>query len=125
MSDQTCHFCGDERPLVCGCMYPCRHCGVIGHEHERDGEGDHNYHGAGTPELDRQGEIIRSGRAETVQEFYDWLHEQGYRLCKPDEDDAYLPTLAQPEQLMADFFGIDRNKIEVERRDLLKKLRQR
>lgn len=125
MSDERCHFCGDERPRVCLCMYPCRYCGVIGHEHSRDGEGSHNFHADGTPELDRQSAIIASGQAETAQAFYDWLQEKGYRLCRLDEDDQYWPAWEVPEQLLADFFGIDRNKIEVERRALLEELRTR
>lgn len=78
-----------------------------------------------TPELDRQSEIIKSGKAETVQEFFDWLiEERGYTLCVPKEDSLHgyylpAPSYGGPEQLMADFFGIDRNKIETERRALL------
>jgi hypothetical protein len=88
-----------------------------------------------TPELDRQAEIIHSGRSGTVQEFYDWLtQEKGYVLARyvsPEEryadDGIYgeqpVPVLVRPEDLMADFFGIDLNKIETERRALLDALR--
>lgn len=83
-----------------------------------------------TPELDKQSEIIRSGKAELVQEFYDWLMENGF---------FYGPEVAHertgcryqtfypggPEQVMADFFGIDRDKIETERRALLEALQER
>jgi hypothetical protein len=77
-----------------------------------------------TPELDKQREIINSGKAEVVQEFIDWLAEdRHYTLCEPKPDSLhgyYLPVLyGGPEQLMADFFGIDRDKIETERRALL------
>jgi hypothetical protein len=88
-----------------------------------------------TPELDKQLAIIHSGKAETVQEFYDWLtEEKGWVLARyvpederVDDDGIYgeqpVPVYIQPEQLMADFFGIDRNKIEAERRAILDKIR--
>ena len=89
-----------------------------------------------TPELTKQSEIINSGKAELIQEFYDWLHqEKGWVLARwvPTEerhsgDGIYgeqpVPVYIQPEQLMADFFGIDRDKIEVERRALLEAVRE-
>lgn len=77
-----------------------------------------------TPELDRQLEIVNSGKAELIQEFYDWLIDvRGYFLCQPIPNSIhgyYGPaSYGGPEQLMADFFGIDRNKIEAERREIL------
>lgn len=141
-----------------------------------------------TPELDKQSAIIKSGKAATVQDFYDWLTEQGYVLakyatettdfCKGVRRDLFDPSncdrgeaiktvsrmegergerkrviLVQegqecpncggtgdvkvtyveprleaawinPEQMMADFFGIDRDRIETERRGLLERLRE-
>lgn len=72
-----------------------------------------------TPELDRQSEIIASGKPEIVQEFIDWMFdEKGWVLAEPRSHD-YMPLFMQREQLMADFFGIDRDKIEAERRMLL------
>lgn len=87
-----------------------------------------------TPELDRQLEIIHSGQAQTVQDFIDWLSEQKYVLARyvpederTDDDGIYgeqpVAVFIQPEQLMANFFGIDLNKIDQERRALLEALR--
>jgi hypothetical protein len=88
-----------------------------------------------TPELDKQSEIIHSGKAEVVQDFYDWLHtEKKWVLARyvPEEerrgdDGIYgeqpVQVFISPEQLMADFFGIDRDKIEAERRAILDALR--
>jgi hypothetical protein len=87
-----------------------------------------------TPELDKQTEIIHSGQAGTVQDFIDWLGEQKYVLARyvpederTDDDGIYgeqpVAVFIQPEQLMADFFGIDRNKIEQERRAILDAIR--
>lgn len=75
-----------------------------------------------TPELDKQLAIIESGKAATVQDFYDWIREKGWAICEPNPDSLrnyYTQIYTQPEQLMADFFGIDRDKIEAERRALL------
>ena len=86
-------------------------------------------HKVPTPELDRQRDIIHSGKAETVQEFIEWLlDKQGLVLGKYGTDeferkDVLSPTYYSREDLMADFFGIDRNKIEAERRAILEALR--
>lgn len=82
-----------------------------------------------TPELDKQSEVIRSGKAEIVQEFLDWLwDERKYVLCHPKPDSIhgyYLPVShGGGEQLIADFFGIDRDKIESERRAILAEIRK-
>lgn len=82
-----------------------------------------------TPELDKQAKIIDSGDAAVVQDFLDWLiEERGYTLCVPKEDSLHgyylpAPSYGGPEQLMADFFGIDRDAVERERRALLDYLR--
>lgn len=80
-----------------------------------------------TPELDKQHKIIESGKSDTLQEFYDWLSTKDYVIAKwvvDDEDeDVLLPTHIRPEQLFAEFFEIDLNKIEDERRALLDEIR--
>lgn len=78
-----------------------------------------------TPELDKQRWIINSGAPAVIQEFYDWLIGQGYILARYVEDEELLTdAYIRPEQLMADYFGIDRNKIEAERRAILDELRE-
>jgi len=81
-----------------------------------------------TPELDFQHLIIESGQSELLAKFYDWLTEKGYSLCfwsDGDEydDGGYYPLSMSPEKLFAEFFGIDLNKIEAERRAILEELR--
>ena len=86
-----------------------------------------------TPELDYQHEIIESGQSELLAKFYDWLIEKDFVLAKwggYDEFGDYsegvlMPLHIRPEQLFADFFGIDLNKIEEERRAILKELGKR
>ncbi len=90
--------------------------------------------GVETPELDKQHKIIESGASDTLTEFYDWLHDQGYCIAEEieheweDEYDDYghmlHPVRIRPEQLFADFFGIDLDKIETERRAILDALRE-
>lgn len=81
-----------------------------------------------TPELDKQIEAIQSGRAQVVQDFYDWLtHETEFVFARWTKIEGYrderlVPAEIQPEQLMADFFGIDRDKIDAERRALLESI---
>jgi hypothetical protein len=93
-------------------------------------------HGVETPELDKQLEIIRSGKAEVVQQFIDWLlDDQPYVLASWGRDtegfdksdlspDHLYPQYPMRLELMADFFGIDLVKIEQERRALLEAIRE-
>ncbi len=77
-----------------------------------------------TLELDRQLEIVKSGKAGLVQEFLDWLTDQEIGLWRRrDEMGRAIEYHPNPEQLMADFFGIDRNLIEQERRAVLRWVR--
>ena len=83
-----------------------------------------------TPELDFQHLIIESGQSDLLAKFYDWLIEKDYYICYRDEGDkyddgGYYPISSSPEKLFADFFGIDLNKIEEERRAILEELRNR
>jgi hypothetical protein len=90
-----------------------------------------------TPELDRQNEIIKSGKAGTIQDFIDWLRdEKHYVLARyvPDEErfdgdrifgDQPVAVHVPPLELMADFFGIDLNKIDQERRAILEEIQRR
>ena len=88
-----------------------------------------------TPELDKQQKIIESGASSTLTDFYDFLRAKGYEIVEwqesLDEDDqgnlieevnlkkAYI----NPEELFAEFFGIDLRVIEQERRAILYELR--
>ena len=75
-------------------------------------------------ELEKQHAVIESGESDTLTNFYDWLAEQGYEITEWDDDQReYRPISLRPEQLFADFFGIDLDKIETERRAILETLR--
>lgn len=80
-----------------------------------------------TPELDKRSGIINSrvSPTQTLGEFYDWLQAQGLVLARWDkETQEYLPDFINPEQLFANFFGLDSDKMEQERRAILEALRQ-
>jgi hypothetical protein len=75
-----------------------------------------------TPELDKQQKVIKSGQAGTVQEFIDWLLENGYQICTREDynpDSNYWPIAGNWNSLMARFFDLDEDKIEQERRAVL------
>lgn len=78
-----------------------------------------------TPELDKSRAIFDSGQALLVQDFIDWLGTQNLTIAEEDPWNCrYFPHSRSSEQLMADFFGIDRDKIEQERRALLDEVRE-
>jgi len=65
-------------------------------------------------------------RSQTIGEFLDWLkgrkrtplvlcHEEGFR---------YWPSATSEEQLLAEFFEIDLNKAEEEKRAMLDAMRE-
>lgn len=85
--------------------------------------------GVQTPELDRRKTIMDSTEHphDTLTRFVDWLSERGIELAEWDESDDPLrdselrPVYAYSnrEKLLADFFDLDLDKIETERRALL------
>jgi len=66
--------------------------------------------------------------------FYDWLKHQGYVLCRAQDEpapttsvdaaeEAYTPVLMSTHDLLAQWHGIDRARVEIEQRDMLEQLR--
>lgn len=99
-----------------------------------------------TPELDRQLDIIQTGKPGVVQDFIEWLDENGYVIarrcndpihrgssrliggpmpshCGVCEGTGIVETYIDRPKMMASFFLIDLDKIEQERRILLDALR--
>jgi hypothetical protein len=65
-------------------------------------------------------------QSQVVGAFLDWL--TGVRmlvLCESTDsfDHPYVPAGGSIEKLLAEYFKIDRDKIEVEKRDMLARLR--
>jgi hypothetical protein len=78
-----------------------------------------------TPELDRQRAVITTGANTVVGGFLDHLQEAGIVLARWHEDRDLLYQISESnEHLMADFFDLDLDKIEWERRALLTYMRR-
>lgn len=72
-----------------------------------------------------------NGKSQAVMEFLDWLDERGLTIChRPGLSDEnkyqtiYVPSMTQAEALVAEFFDIDRHKLEIEKRAMLDEIRQ-
>lgn len=75
-----------------------------------------------TPELDKMKALTEKSQA--IGEFIDlFLAEKGMILCHETEV-GFLPCSVSIEKLLAEFFGIDLNKVEEERRAILEFLNQ-
>jgi len=93
-----------------------------------------------TPELDKMMKIRE--QSQTVGEFVDWLRdEKNVTLCEshqhsefcenPDEDiecelekDEYIPYSFRIQELLAEYFDIDLDKVETERRKILESIQK-
>jgi hypothetical protein len=78
-----------------------------------------------TPELDKETAAKEKG-AQKIGNFIEWLiHESPYIICKEtDHIDAdytakYVPAHKGPKALLAEYFGIDLQKCEQERKAIL------
>lgn len=52
-------------------------------------------------------------------EFYDYLCEQGYILATWGDDDYLSSSYVRPEELIAGFYGIDQQKLEAEKQQMI------
>lgn len=60
------------------------------------------------------------GANQTVGDFIEWLGEQGWEIARPHERmDMLIPIMKSRDDLLAEFFEIDRNKLEAEKRAML------
>lgn len=75
------------------------------------------------PELDK----MKAAREKSaiLSDFLDWMNENGIRLCRNNPDHywakggEYYQITESYEQLLAQYFNIDLNKVEEERRRIL------
>ena len=65
-------------------------------------------------------------KSQIIGEFLDWLRsEQEVTLCTLDEsEDQFYPVFVSIEDLLAEYFGIDLQKVEQEKVALLEALRE-
>lgn len=74
-----------------------------------------------TPECDRWGKV--RSKAVGLHEFLGFLSSEGIILCMSNEY-GYFPMMRSKDQLIYDFFKIDADKLEKERRELLRGVQQ-
>lgn len=67
-----------------------------------------------------------SQKSQACGEFLDWLYQQGYHLCSISDgyEDTYVPTPKPVRRLLAEYFEIDEEKIETEKRAMMAELRK-
>lgn len=84
-----------------------------------------------TPELDKMKKIQE--KSQEIGYFLDWLNaEKSWILCKMFEGEEdnhthkgdYLPAHFNIEKLLAEYFRIDLQKVEKERRAILEAIRE-
>jgi hypothetical protein len=73
-------------------------------------------------------EKLRSlnGTNQVIGEFIDWLEdEKDIWLCSPDGPSSFWPCHTPIQDLMAEFFDIDQDKLEEEKLAMLELLRSK
>lgn len=83
-----------------------------------------------TPELDKMHAV--HGKSQAIGEFLEWLtFEKGWTLAEwkkteyaDDFHNELWPTSYSIEKLLAEYFEIDLEKTEIERRALLEEIRK-
>ena len=78
-----------------------------------------------TPELDRMIERATAGHSQDIGEFIEWLGENGFVIATRDAYDELLPMLMSTEGWLAQYFGIDLQKVEQERAAVLAYVRSK
>ena len=82
-----------------------------------------------TPECDKM--VAIRDKSQIIGEFIDWLtSEKGYTIAELDQEaeegyQNYYPVSYSMEKLLAEFFEIDLNKVEAERRAILEAIRSK
>lgn len=69
-----------------------------------------------TPNLDRMLEV--RDKSQAIGEFLEWLQQQGYVVCEKTSG-HYFPALKSTEELLAQYFGVDLEEAEREKRAVL------
>lgn len=77
-----------------------------------------------TPEIDKM-HVVKD-RSQAIGEFIEWIRsEKGWEIASYNDGGERLwPVNTSIERLLAEFFGIDLDKVEKEKRALLNQLRR-
>jgi hypothetical protein len=81
-----------------------------------------------TPECDKM--LAVKDKSQVIGEFIEWLEsKKELSLCRYEDsefgDGVYFPYYMGTEELLAEFFGIDLDKAEKEKKEILKALRSK
>lgn len=64
-------------------------------------------------------------KSQAIGEFLEWLYEEGLLVAKySGSNDRIIPVSILVEKLLANYFNIDLNKVESEKRALLEYVRR-
>ena len=65
--------------------------------------------------------------SQAIGNFIEWLGENGMTICSEDRSpylpDEYVPIRRTTEELLADHFEIDLNRLEAEKEAMLEEIR--
>lgn len=75
------------------------------------------------PECEKMAAIRE--KSQGIGEFLDWLSERGIILASYYEEAGLSPRHTNIEQLLAEYFNIDLNKVEKEKQAMLAELREK
>ncbi|WP_323016428.1 hypothetical protein [Castellaniella sp.] len=64
-----------------------------------------------------------NGKNQIVGNFLGWLFESNRLIAQWGEDDQLLPDMRCIEEIIADYFGIDRNELEAEKYQMIEAMR--
>lgn len=80
------------------------------------------------PEAAKWSDVCNSGANMVVQDFLEWLGEQGIRLARYDRETYSEAVLFEVRErhddLVYSFFEVDPGKLETDRREMLKLARR-
>lgn len=87
-------------------------------------ECEKRFNGKITIEMDKWSEV--HDQSVTVQSFFEFLSSKHIHLCTADSDryDNFLPIMQTHDDLIYEWLGIDKNKLEQERKALLRSVQQ-
>lgn len=74
------------------------------------------------PEHEKQRKILNE--AQAIGRFIDWLHEQGMCIGEYDHNDILYRKSCSINEILAAHFGIDLNRINEEKEDMLNEFRK-
>jgi hypothetical protein len=74
------------------------------------------------PEHDRQAKVLEKTHA--IGDFLEWAGEHGYLLCRYSERFEEFTPAGSFLNVLAEYAGIDLDKIEAEKRAMLDRLRE-